>query len=339
MHKATVAVLAACLTLIVIGCGSSPAPSEEPETGIEVPLGADLRLGSDPWPPFTDRAPRPRVAIELVHTALDRCGVQAATIIQDDFGAITRQIEAGELDGSAAIWRSKEREAYLLFSRPYFENRLVLVGGKDSNVAGVGLFGLTGVRIGIVAGYDYGPAVRTARGPTFEEGPSDLANLKALADGKLDYVLADELLAYHLVQQEEKARRLLRIGDKAIVRLPLHFAVRKSHPHAATIIERFDRTVRQMMADGSFNRLLQLDAIEVDLDGDGRREVVFASGRVGVKPPTRTYPLFLGDSAGASDTRYHVDGRTYESWDDIPSRYRTEGARREEGVQLFELNF
>ncbi len=339
MRTIGVAVLAACLTGIVIGCGSSPEPSAEPEVGVSVPLRADLRLGSDPWPPFTDSAPRPRVAIELVHTALERTGVKAATIIQDDFGEITRQIEAGELDGSAAIWRSEEREAYMLFSKPYFENRLVMVGGKEINVAGVGLYGLSGKRIGIVAGYDYGPAVRTARGPIFKEGPSDLENLKSLVDGKLDYVLADELLVYHLVQQEEKARQLLQIGDKAIVRLPLHFAVRKSHPDAAGIIKRFDKAIRLMMADGSFNQLLQLDSIEVDVDGDGRREVVLAGGSIGIRPPTQTYPLFHGDSAKDAGTRYYIDGRTYDSWDAIPKRYRTGKDRRKEGVHLFELNF
>jgi polar amino acid transport system substrate-binding protein len=339
MRTIAVVFLIACLAGTVPGCGTSGAPPEKPERGTGVPLRALLKLGSDPWPPYTDTAPRPRVAIELVHTALERSGVRAATTIQDDFGEITRQIEAGELDGSAAIWKSPEREAYLRYSRPYFENRLVLVAGRGTNVVGVGLYGLTGKKIGIVAGYEYGPAVLTARGPVFVEGPSDLANLKALIDRRLDYALVDELLAYHLLQREDRAGRLLRVGNKAIVRHSLHFAVRKSHPGAELIVERFDRAIRQMMADGSFNRLLQLDAIEVDFDGDGRREVVFAGGSVGTRPPTRTFSLLDGGSSGGAGTRYHVDGRTYESWDDIPSRYRTERARQAEGVQLYELNF
>ena len=87
----------------------------------------ELHLASDTWPPFTDSAEGRRVAIDLVLTALDRAGISATTTIVH-----WKDVEAGirdaKFDGSAAMWRTDKREEYLIFSDPYLENRLVLVG-------------------------------------------------------------------------------------------------------------------------------------------------------------------------------------------------------------------
>ena len=90
----------------------------------------ELRLASDRWPPFTGEAGTQRVAIELVHTALDHAGIRNATY-----------------DGSSAMWRSEKREQDLLFSEPYLENRLVLVGRKGSDVTAARMSDLAGKRV------------------------------------------------------------------------------------------------------------------------------------------------------------------------------------------------
>ena len=88
-----------------------------------------LHLASDTWPPFTDAAGETRLAIDLVSAALERAGIRADTTIVE-WTDVTAGIRDGRFDGSAAMWRSPERDEYLLFSEPYLENRLVLVGKK-----------------------------------------------------------------------------------------------------------------------------------------------------------------------------------------------------------------
>ena len=83
--------LAAVLACGAIAQSNSAAPSK-------------LRLGSDPWPPFTDVLGNPRVAIELVDEALERAGHDASFIIRDDFARLLLQIRGGDLDGSPALW-------------------------------------------------------------------------------------------------------------------------------------------------------------------------------------------------------------------------------------------
>ncbi len=337
-------VLWLCLAAFTSGCaGNSDRAGEVDRSApgsTEAPR-AELHLGSDPWPPFTDRETRPRVAIELVHTALDRTGVPAVSLIHQDFAEVTRLIRAGELDGSAAMWRSAEREAYLLYSRAYFENRIVLIGPRGSDVSAADLAALGGKRIGIVSGYAYGSGVRDVVGPVLAEGTSVQENLKRLLGGDLDYVLADQLLAYHLLRQrEEKAGELFQIGKVPIVRRSLHFAVRRNLPGAARIVERFDEEIEAMMGDGSFNRILQVDWIEVDVDGDGKRELVSGAEHAGRKPPKESYLLFDDASAKSAGNRFRIEGETYNRWNDIPGRYRTERDRQApKTVSLFEFDF
>ena len=326
--------------------GSAPTraragPLDRPDPGSTGTPRAELQLGSDPWPPFTDQESQPRIAIELVHAALDRTGVPAASRIYRDFAEVTRRIRAGELDGSAAIWRSEEREEYLLYSRAYFENRIVLIGRKGSDVSAADLTALGGKRIGIVSGYAYGPGVRDVVGPVLAEGNSVQENLKRLLGGDLDYVLADQLLAYHLLRQREgKGRELFQVGQVPIVRRTLHFAVRRDLPGAVRIVERFDKEIGTMMGDGSFNRILQVDWIEVDVDGDGKRELVSGGERAGREPPKESYLLFDDVSAMPAGTRFRIEGETYNGWNDVPGRYRTDMERQApRTVGLFEFDF
>src|SRR4051812_43245145 len=88
---------------------------------------APLTLVSTAWPPFTNAAGQPRFALDLVETALERAGFAAKTTIVSA-PEFTSSLLTGRFDGSAAAWKDAERERVLLFSQPYLENRLVLVG-------------------------------------------------------------------------------------------------------------------------------------------------------------------------------------------------------------------
>ena len=70
----------------------------------------------------------------------------------------------------------------LLFSEPYLENRLVLVGRKGADVAAPTLATLGGRRIALVDGYSYGEDVEKS-GPTFVRVKSDEAGLTQLFAG------------------------------------------------------------------------------------------------------------------------------------------------------------
>ncbi|HEY6079816.1 MAG TPA: transporter substrate-binding domain-containing protein [Polyangiaceae bacterium] len=332
------------LLLLSLGCGSSSSGGTPASSPPPAQPSYDLRLASTPWVPFTGDEKQPRVALYLVESALERAGYAATTSIVPD-GALTGLLRDGKFDGSAALWTAEDRETFLLYSKPYLENRLVLVGRKGSDVSAGSLKELGGKRIGVVEGYAYGKQLDEARELSLVRGKSSEDNLRALAAGQVDYILLDALLVEYLFEQQPKrAIESLEVGKTPLIKRTLHFGVRKALPNAQQIIDRFNNVLASMMRDGSYHLALQVSWITADVDGDGRDELVGVGPAVGAAPPSRSYQLFeeaalapppaqqpgarppgtsqVGSNGPTEQRRYYVGGRVYESWSEVPESFK-----------------
>jgi ABC-type amino acid transport substrate-binding protein len=282
-------------------------------------------LASDLWPPFTNISDQPRLAIDLAHEALHRADIEATTSIVE-FGAVILGLQDGRFDGSGALWRTPERESFLIFSEPYLENRLVLVGRAGSDVSAARLSDLIGKRVAVVGSYAYGETVKNATETLFIKGQNEQENLQKLLAGEVDFMLVDELLIRYVLQhQENDAGKYLQIGTTPLVRRTLHFVVRKAIPDSAAIIEKFDSEIKNMLADGTYNKILRLNWIRADVDGDGQTELVPMNPRAARIPPATGYAILDLDPAeppADESDRYWIDGQAYEGWDNVPKRYK-----------------
>jgi polar amino acid transport system substrate-binding protein len=288
-----------------------------------------LHLVSTAWPPFTNPAGQPRFALDLVEEALKRIGSSADTAIVADAN-FTTSLLSGKFDGSAAAWRDAEREKVLVYSEPYLENRLLLVGRRGSDVSAPKLSSLAGKRIVLVGGYSYGDDANKS-GAVFISSRSEEDSLTKLLANEADYTLMDELVVqYILANYGEQARNRLAIGSIPLVTRTLHLAIRRSRPGAEALINRFNGEVRKMIADRTYHRLLHVDWIEADVDGDGRKEVVARTDQAGPTPPARTYNLFAGPPPQVevtappppADKRFYFGGSIYENWASVPQNYK-----------------
>jgi len=286
------------------------------------PVG--LRLVSDEWPPFTGSAGSARAALDLVERALDRSGVHATTTIVD-----WKEAEAGirrsDFDGSAAMWRTEERERDLLFSAPYLENRLVLVGRAGSDVSARRLKDLAGTRVAAVGRYAYGEGVEKAEGVLFVNTRNDQDSLDKLLAGEAEYMLVDELVARYLLQyQPEEVEANLEIGLRPLARRMLHLAIRRDVPDAEAIVAAFNEEIRTMQGDGTYAEILQVGWIRVDMDGDGLYELVPYGEHLGTYPPGTVYDVFgeAPEDVPPEKQRVVIKGSVYEGWDAIPDRYK-----------------
>jgi polar amino acid transport system substrate-binding protein len=316
--------------LLLLGCGSPSTPASAADaSGAKV-----LHLGSTSWVPFTAEQGQPRVASYVVERALERAGYKTDTTIVAD-GALTPALREGRFDGSDALWESDDRQEFLVYSDPYLENRLLLVGRKGTDVSATSFAALAGKKIAIVEGYAYGRELESAKEPVFVRVKSAQENLRAVLSGQVDYCLLDALVVEFLFEQHPKrAREELEVGREPLIRRSLHFALRKSVPDAAEIIKRFNAVVGDMVRDGTYNLALQVTWITADVDGDGRAELVRGGDRVGTAPPERSYQLFRGSTEKSTTSgapgvmtpeqqhRYYVNGHTYNSWEEIPDNLK-----------------
>jgi polar amino acid transport system substrate-binding protein len=304
---------------------------------------APLKLVSDVWPPFTDVEGKPRQAIDLVKAALLRGGVQSRFTIMAWSDAVAA-LESGKADGSAAMWKSPEREKYLEFSKPYLENRLVLVARKGENVAFRKVSELAGKRLALVKGYAYGDEVTRAPNVQLVVRNSDAECLRAVLAKEADYVLLDELLVRSMFDlHENKASSLIVAGSVPVVRYPLYFAIRKDYPGASDIVANFDRHVRAMIADGTYNTVLRLAWIRADLDGDGVAEYVGSKKTATQKSPdpsttNTSYPVFYSEPGSPMTGRsatYNIDGKTYNNWGDAATTLNRSGPTKGQGAYKY----
>ncbi|WP_020527994.1 substrate-binding periplasmic protein [Flexithrix dorotheae] len=304
-----------------------------------------VKLASDIWPPFTNIKGEKTFASDLVKEALRRSATGETTEILD-FQDVLSKIKEGEYDGSAALWKSAEREEYMLFSVSYLQNQLILVGRKGNDVSAASLSELNGNKVAVVGNYAYGEEVENAKGVEFISGKNDQENLEKLLKGETDYMLVDALLIQYLLHyQREEAAQYLEIGTTPLITRSLHFALRKDLPNAEKIIEGFNEQIVKMVIDGSYNRILQINWIKTDVDGDGKLELVLNGNQAGQVAPSSSYNVFLNNEPSlthsSTSNRYYVEGNIYHNWDNVPEQYKQPQVKIEDPgqVKLFKFNF
>jgi len=294
----------------------------------QTPISRTLRLASTPWSPFTNAPGKARFALELVHAALERGGITANTTIIED-GKLTAALLKGEYDGSAALWKDAERERTLLYSKPYLENRLILVGRKGSDVSATKLSALKGKRIALVETFAYGDAISDSSGPIYVPSTSEEDSLQKVLSKAAEYTLLDELVVeYILKNYPGPAKEFLAFGSTPLLVRTLHFAVRKDLPNAGLIIDKFNSELQVLIADHTYNRLLQLDWIQADVNGDGKLENIPISDQAGTVPPDRSYKLATAPatpSDSTNSTGFFVGGKVYQNWSTVPDAFKLAG--------------
>ena len=294
----------------------------------------ELRLVSTIWPPFTNQPGQARFALDLVEAAFERMGVTTITAFVDN-AQFTPALVDGPFDGSPAAWRDSRREQAMLFSDAYLENRLVLVGRRGTDVSAKSLTVLKGRRVAVVEGYAYGEI--DSLGPVFVRASSEETSIALLLKQAVDYVLMDALVVQYILDNyPEEARTRLQIGATPLLTRPLYLVLRRALPDAQALINKFNIQIKQMITDRTYHRLLHVDWIRADVDGDGLLENVAASDRWARTAPERTYDLFSPTALEAevkkqgSQERYFFGGAVYNGWSSVPDHFKVDHLDRPE---------
>jgi polar amino acid transport system substrate-binding protein len=280
-----------------------------------------LTLGNDPWDPFIVEGQADGTAEALVTEALERAG-WSARVETGEWAGVLERARAGELDGIAALWKTPEREADLLFSDAYLTNRMVPLVKRGNLIIVESLQDLSGLRVALAEDYAYGEDIEAMRPNMVVEAVAGAdAALAAVRDGVADVAIVDELIARRFLDENNDLG--LKYIDTVLAFRELHFAVTRNHPEAAAIVNGFNEAFDLMVRDGSLNRILGVEWLATDLGGDGTMDVVMHGGLdlTTLREPTdlgATYTLTQADYEALDDGQldygavsWRVDGEEH----------------------------
>ncbi len=222
-------------------------------------LGADrLRLVADNWPPFTDAGmPGGGLATSIVTTALTRAGYTSG-FEEAPWARALLGVSEGRYDVLINAWHNDSRERIGQFSSAYLTNRVRLLQRKGEAFRYRRQSDLYPYSIAVVRDYAYSPAF---------DGDSRLhkvpvrnfsSAVRMLAAGRVNLAVEDEYVArYNLQREPQEVRDGVMLVEPPLGENTLHILVSLKHPEHAQIVERFERAIAAMKADGSYARLLR----------------------------------------------------------------------------------
>lgn len=303
--------------------------------------GEPINLAAGNWPPFTSPDSGQQVATDLVSLALRKAGYDVSVESMEWHDAIAG-VKASRYNGLVMTWRSTEREAFLLYSDPYIENRMLAVSLQSSGLSIASVADLADLRIAKGKDYAYGPELDQTRGKAVVYTNNEGESLLKLLDGEVDAIIIDDLsLRYRLRSLEPEQRGRLHVHAGQLAVLPSHLTLHKDYPKAAEIIAGFNKAISGMIADGTYNEVLKLPWIVTDTDDDGVSELI-THGRgldLTVPPQEGEYQLFESEPAiDMSPKRiYRVGNQQFDNWDDAKAAIIDQGQLRQ-GNRMIQEN-
>lgn len=221
----------------------------------------EIRVGWEPWPPYAMMRDGRLTGLDLdmIRLLLDEMGC-SYRFIERPWKRLLLEVEQGKLDLASGASKTAERQQYGLFSHSYRTESAVLLVRRTATVTPLSLDDVVAqqFRLAITRGYYYGddfdrlnqqPAFRALLQPSKE----DRMNLKKLAAGRVDGVLADPFAAAARLREEG-------LTDQVRVQMTVHanevYFLLSRQTMSAAFVEQLDQALTKVRADGRYQEII-----------------------------------------------------------------------------------
>lgn len=217
-----------------------------------------VRIGAeDDWRPYSYVSGREAVgfAVDIVKAAWAAAGV-SLELVPLPYARCMRMVDNGDLDGCFDTLRDARTEAqYRWHRQPLFKARIAIYGRtSDRNTSSVGPQDLLGQRVGVTNGYDYGAAFDNDSRMVRDVAVSDLASLRKLVAGRVDYALVYDRVARHIAGlHPELAPHFVQRG--VLVEPLLYLSFKHKGDALTPLIAKFDQGLEEIRRSGEYARI------------------------------------------------------------------------------------
>lgn len=241
--------------LLLTGCGGSKNSSSTSTTGDgswdKVKEKGEFVLGLDEsFPPMGFRDENGEITgfdIDVAKEVFSRLGVELK-LQPINWDAKEQELNTGNID---AIWNgftvNEERKKNVLFSKPYMNNRQVLIVMKDSPLSKLSDF--ADKKLGLQAGSSAADALTASKDfkATLKQAVEFDDNTTALMDlkkGGVDVVLMDEIVARYIIATKDQGYKVL---DDSLASEEYAIGFRKNDQQ---LMQKVQETLESMAKDG-----------------------------------------------------------------------------------------
>lgn len=219
--------------------------------------GRELLLVGPPWPPYLDDTDSHKgFATEIVEAALKASGYDNITVRLQPWRRVMWNARNQAADGLVGIWHTKEREALVAFSQPYFLSPIVALLPAGTDLAPRHVNDLAGLRIAYREGARFGADFDQA--DTLNKLPvGTISNVvQMVAKGRVDAGIEDKLVAKAFVEANPTVKSKVRLSAPLLMQ-PLYFGVVRGKPHSEELLEHFNRGLNIIRLNGEYGQILR----------------------------------------------------------------------------------
>lgn len=167
----------------------------------------------------------------------------------------------GEVDGIFSAFHSTEREEYLIYTKEpiaYATQTFYILKGNNFKYDGT-IESLTPYRIGILRAFSYGDEFDQAvtEGTlNVSIGEDFVSNIDKLVSGRIDVFIENKYAAEYYIKSKNLQDQVVPYKKNLIELRPLYLCFSKRRNLDPELIQDFDVVLKQMKADGSYQKIV-----------------------------------------------------------------------------------
>ena len=223
-----------------------PARSQEP-----------LRVVADEWPPFSgENLPGRGISIDVITEVLTRAGYSVESEILP-WARIMAQARTDTFDIVGSLFADPEIAEFMIYGDPFYQTEVRFLRRAGAPHNPEEFEDLADFSIAVGDGFLYSPEFDRADDLNKIVVTTTLQGIQMVAHDRADLTLDSvEVLQHSIANGAPDIAGDVEVLPFVLATHGVHMAVRQSHPDAARIVDDFNRTLAQMMTDGSLARLL-----------------------------------------------------------------------------------
>ncbi|OUR66936.1 hypothetical protein A9Q77_10775 [Marinomonas sp. 42_23_T18] len=210
------------------------------------------------------------VLTELIRAAFEKAKIKMTVTWFPFSRAIKHAQYSAEYDGIYSIWYTPERAKWAYFSDPIIPNVLGFYRHKDTELPAywnMKYLKVSAKTVGVVRSY-LNPKKMIEAGLDTLVSDSDLLNLRVLLAQRVDLIVIDKMVAESLIEQHFESQKESFIWlDPPLEYKMQYLAIAKNAPNAKEKIAAFNRALKEIRRDGTYQNIMRKHGFDWLLKG------------------------------------------------------------------------